>query len=104
MRPAYGCYLWDYLMEPWTPVLTQKIINEATRICSLDSRCVLVNVQVYQLDYGFRIEVSLSYQPWNVIGTFTASFELADANYYGYNNSGTVSGPTAPTTYYLGNS
>lgn len=83
MRPDWGCVLWNYLMEPWTQDLSQKIINEAIRICELDSRTNVLNVQVFQLQYGFRIEINLSYLPWNVISTFAASFEQADAVYYG---------------------
>lgn len=83
MRPDYGCKLWDYLMEPLTTALRDDIVAEVLRICNLDSRLVLQNSQVYQLDQGFTIQIVLLYLPWNVIGTFTANFVSADAAYFG---------------------
>jgi phage baseplate assembly protein W len=82
MRPNWGCKLFDYVMEPLTPTLRQQIITEAIRICSLDSRLVLNDVQVYELDYGFRIEIQLTYLPWNVVNTFTATFENQEQIYF----------------------
>jgi phage baseplate assembly protein W len=86
MRPDYGCKLWDYLMEPMTTTLNDMVIQEAIRICSLDSRLVLQNVQVTAVNQGFKIAIVLQYLPWLVIATFTASFESADAVYYASNN------------------
>ena len=82
MRPDWGCKLWDYVMEPLTPTMRQMIIDETIRICSLDSRLVMDNVQVYDLDQGFRIEVTLEYLPWRVIHTFTMTFENNEQAYF----------------------
>lgn len=82
MRPDYGCKLWDYLMEPLTAILADQIITEATRMCNLDSRLVPQVITPLQLDQGFRIEATLLYLPWNVIGTFSQNFELADTAYF----------------------
>lgn len=90
MRPDYGCKLWNYLMEPSSQYLAELIILEATRICELDTRCSVMNVQIAEADQGFRIEVLLAYQPWNVIGTFTASFQKEDLVYYGASNSNSL--------------
>src|ERR1700761_6750013 len=51
MRPDYGCKLWDYLMEPMTPVLSDMVIQEAIRIVALDPRLVMQTVNVFELDY-----------------------------------------------------
>lgn len=83
MRPDYGCHLWDYLMEPLTPGMIDTITSEAMRICQLDSRLIVNDVQVTEIDGGFIVSITLTYQPWNVIGTFTATFERSDAQYYG---------------------
>lgn len=82
LRPDYGCKLWDYLFEQLTPMLREQIINEAIRICSLDSRLVLDDVQIYELEQGFRIEITLLYLPWRVSGTFTATFERDEKTYF----------------------
>ena len=82
MRPEYGCKLWDFLMEPLTPILREQIIQEAIRICSLDARLVMDDVQIYELEQGFRIEITLQYLPWRVINTFTAIFERDETTYF----------------------
>lgn len=86
MRPDYGCKLWDYLMEPMTSVMSEQIIQEAIRICQLDKRVVVQNVQVYQMAKGFSIAITLQYLPWLVVATFTANFASADAAYFGSNS------------------
>ena len=82
MRPDWGCRLWDYLMEPLTPIMRQQIVDEAVRICSLDSRLVMQNTQVFELGQGFRIEITLEYLPWRVVDTFTATFERDEQTYF----------------------
>jgi phage baseplate assembly protein W len=82
LRPEWGCRLWDFLLEPLTPALREMIVREAIRICELDARCVLVSAQVAELEQGFRIDVTLEYLPWRVIGTFTASFERDTQSYF----------------------
>jgi len=82
LRPDWGCKLWDFLMEPLTAALREMIIREAIRICELDSRCILINVQVSELDQGFRIDNTLEYLPWRVSGTFTATFERDEQAYF----------------------
>lgn len=82
MRPDYGCKLFDYVMEQLTPTMRQMIINEALRICSLDSRLIMHNAQVFDLDQGFRIEITLEYLPWRVIQTFTMTFETSEQAYF----------------------
>jgi phage baseplate assembly protein W len=82
MRPDYGCKLWDYLMEPMTPMLNDLVIQEAIRICSLDSRLVMQNVQIFSVEQGFSIQITLQYLPWLVIAVFTANFESADVVYF----------------------
>jgi hypothetical protein len=52
------------------------------RIVSLDSRLQLNDVQIYELDAGFRIEVTLLYIPWQVIDTFSVTFEQSDEAYF----------------------
>lgn len=85
MRPDYGCKLWDYLMEPFTNIMRDKIITESIRICSLDERITIFNVQVFELDLGFRIDIDLQYNLSTTVkvDTFSATFENADLVYFG---------------------
>lgn len=81
-RPDWGCHLWEMVWEQLTPVLREQIIDEVVRIVSLDPRLELDNVQIFELGSGFRIECTLTYLPWRVIDTFTATFEQNDRAYY----------------------
>jgi phage baseplate assembly protein W len=88
MRPDYGCKLWDYLMEPLTDVLRTDIIAEVIRICQLDSRCVVIDTQVFEQDQGFKVSMTLQYLPWLVIDTFIITFNQSDLTYFGSASSG----------------
>lgn len=78
MRPDFGCAIWDYFMEQLTPALRDAIVTEAIRVCHLDSRVIVQNVDVYQLGQGVRVEITLLYQPWNVINSFYVNFENSE--------------------------
>lgn len=87
MRPDHGCRLWDYVGEPLTDFTRELIIQEVTRICEADSRVVVINIQIFEKDHGFRIEPTLSYQPDNVIATFSADFQRNESIYFDGANS-----------------
>jgi phage baseplate assembly protein W len=83
MRPDWGCKIWDWLMDPMTPVLQTQIIDEVIRICNLDTRLSLLNTQVFTYLNGIRIEMTLEYYPYNVAQSFTVTFENRQATYFG---------------------
>jgi phage baseplate assembly protein W len=87
MRPDWGCKIWQYFMEQMTPALRDAIVTETIRICNLDSRLTVQNVDVFQLGNGIRVEMSLIYAPWNVVGNFYVNFENTQNVYF--NNTGT---------------
>jgi phage baseplate assembly protein W len=74
MRPTEGCAIWDYLEEQFTDTNREQIIAEAVRICQLDTRLTVVNVNVSTTQNGISLEILLNYVPWNAIGTFTTNF------------------------------
>lgn len=75
MRPTWGCRIWDWLMDPMTPLLKNEIVSEARRICEEDSRLNVRDLQVSDTDHTIRIEILLEFVPLNVIDTFTVEFE-----------------------------
>jgi phage baseplate assembly protein W len=80
MRPDWGCKIWDWLMEPLTPTLRDSIVQEVQRICDAqEGRVVTLGVDVTQTDYGLTVQMSLQYQPENVIQTFAVNFEIRTA-------------------------
>jgi phage baseplate assembly protein W len=82
MRPDWGCRIWDYFMEQLTPALRDQIVAEAIRVCHTDSRVTVQNVDIFQLANGVRVEITLLYQPFNVINSFYVNFENAENNYF----------------------
>jgi len=88
MRPDWGCKIWDWLMDPLTPLLHDQIVAEVLRICEEDTRVVVLNQQIYEYQNGLRIEMTLNYLPYNVVNSFTATFEQQQTAYFS-NNSDT---------------
>ena len=82
MRPDYGCKLWDYLMEPLTSQIRADIIDESERIVKLDSRCTFLDSHVFELAHGFKIEITVQYEPWKVSETFAVTFEQSNIAYF----------------------
>jgi phage baseplate assembly protein W len=79
MRPNFGCAIWDYLLEPFTPDVQNLIVEEATRVCAFDSRVQILDVQVATFEQGIRVGILLNYLPFNVVQTFTFDFEQRQA-------------------------
>ena len=75
MRPSYGCKIWDYIMEPLTAGMRDLIVSEATRICQSDSRVTVADMRVYTAGAGVRVEMTLNYEPFNVVDTFFVDFD-----------------------------
>lgn len=83
MRPEFGCKIWDYLFEPLTDANEDAIMAEVVRICGSDPRVRLVNANLFDLEQGLRIEVTLEFVGLNIIDTFYVDFERNEALRYG---------------------
>jgi phage baseplate assembly protein W len=75
MRPTWGCKIWDYMMEQFTPDLRDKIVSEAVAVCAADTRVAVVSINVVEFDMGVRVELTLDFRPLNVVETFAVDFE-----------------------------
>lgn len=84
MRPSYGCKIWDYLMEPLTPSIRDLIVQEATNICQADSRVNVNSVNVYTAGSGIRVEMTLIFNPFGVMDSFTVDFEARQDSELGF--------------------
>ena len=82
MRPDWGCRIWDWLMEPMTPILQTQIIDEVIRICNTDTRITILNTQIFTYKNGIRIEMTIQYIPYQVVQNFTVTFENRQASYF----------------------
>lgn len=80
MLPEYGSIIWDLMFEPLTDGVREDIIDDAIRIVNLDTRAELQDINVVDLDNGFRIEISLLFTPFNVLDTFSVDFDKRSQN------------------------
>lgn len=82
MRPDWGCKIWEWLMEPMTQLLQDQIVAEVVRICNSDVRLSIVNIQVNTYQNGIRVDMTLNYLPFNVVNSFTVTFEQRQTAYF----------------------
>ena len=75
MMPTYGCNIWNMLFEPFDDATVQAVIAEATRVIHTDSRVVLENMQVTEFAQGIMVQMTVVYQPYGVIDTFSVQFD-----------------------------
>lgn len=79
MMPTYGCGVWDLLFEPFDDFVRESIIEECTRVIESDSRVRLNNIIVNSFDQGFVVQMDVFYVPYDVVETFSLSFDQRSA-------------------------
>lgn len=61
--PAYGTTLWNYVFESSTLDTNRAIVNEIQRVCSLDPRVYLNDVQLFPQLNGLLIQIAITIAP-----------------------------------------
>jgi phage baseplate assembly protein W len=75
MNPAFGSIIWDLIYEPLTPNVKQQISSDIDRILNSDPRVIPTLVNIVEQDYGFLIEITLTYQGTDVSDSMILSFD-----------------------------
>lgn len=76
MRPEYGCRIWDYLMEQFTPYIKDAITAETIRICDSDDRVTLVGKPEVQTTHNaIQVSMLLDYHTLDIVDVFRVEFE-----------------------------
>jgi len=75
MMPEWGCGVWEYLFEPFDSDTKNSIILEARNVIDSDPRVKISNIDVTELDYGIRIDMTLLYVPLNALTNFSIEFD-----------------------------
>jgi phage baseplate assembly protein W len=75
MNPEFGSIIWDLIYEPLTPVVKQQIAADIDRILNLDPRVVPTLINIVEQDYGFLLELTLSYRNSDVSDNMILSFD-----------------------------
>jgi len=74
-QPSYGTTLWDFVFEPNTPDVTQKLENELQRVVSQDPRLNVNRIQAYPREGGILVELELAVTPFNNAGDLNLFFD-----------------------------
>jgi len=80
MMPTYGCKIWDMLFEPFDEALIEAVTAEATRIVNTETRVILQGITVTQINQGLLVQMTLFYQPYGVVNSFSVQFDQDAVN------------------------
>jgi phage baseplate assembly protein W len=75
MNPNFGSVVWDLIYEPLTPNVKQQISADIDRILASDPRVIPTLVNIVEQDYGFLLEITLSYKGTDVSDGMILSFD-----------------------------
>ena len=75
MNPEFGSIIWDLIYEPLTPNVKQQISSDIDRILNSDPRVIPTLVNIVEQDYGFLLEITLSYQGTDFSDSMILSFD-----------------------------
>lgn len=75
MMPGYGCGVWNLLFEPFDEATLDAIRSSVTKVIQSDPRVVLQSLRVQQYNQGIVVQVTLLYQPFGVIDSFSVQFD-----------------------------
>ena len=75
MMPNYGCGIWNLLFEPFDAATKDSILAEVRKVIDAEPRVVLQSLDVQEYNQGIMVQITLQYQPYGVIDTFSVEFD-----------------------------
>lgn len=75
MMPGWGCGVWNLLFEQFDEATVDSVKAEVTKVINSDPRVTLQSIDVQQYNQGLVVQVTLVYQPYGVIDTFSVQFD-----------------------------
>lgn len=75
MNPNFGSVIWDLIYEPLTPAVKQQISSDIDRILASEPRVVPTLVNIVEQDYGFLLELTLTYKGLDVSDNMILQFD-----------------------------
>lgn len=75
MNPEFGSVIWDLIFEPLTSDVRQLIADDIDRIVNSDPRVVPTLINIVEQDYGFLLELTLSYVGSDVSENMILNFD-----------------------------
>jgi phage baseplate assembly protein W len=74
-NPEFGTVIWDLLFEQFTPEIKKLITKDVERIINFDPRIRVNAVSVDSTAQGIRIEVEITYIPFNITERMSFNFD-----------------------------
>jgi phage baseplate assembly protein W len=78
-NPDFGTVIWDMLFEPFTQETKELIAKDVETIVNYDPRISVNAVQIDSTDMGMRIQVDLTYIPFNINEKIALDFDRSNA-------------------------
>jgi len=75
MYPNFGSIIWDLIFEPLTPTVRQFIAEDVDRIVNSDPRVIPTFINIVEQDFGFLIELTLTYSGSDVSENMLLKFD-----------------------------
>jgi phage baseplate assembly protein W len=74
-NPEFGTVIWDLLFEQFTPSVKSLITKDVERIVNFDPRIRVNAVSVDSTAQGIRIEIEMTYIPFNITERMRVNFD-----------------------------
>lgn len=75
MNPNFGSIIWDLLMEPLTPEVTNALNNDILAICNSDPRVTPIALNLTEKEQGYLLEVTLQLNGTDQSSNMILSFD-----------------------------
>jgi len=74
-NPEFGTIIWDMLFEQFTEEVKNRIADDVEAIVNYDPRVSVNAVAVDSTDFGIRIEMDVTYIPFDINERMTFDFD-----------------------------
>lgn len=74
-NPEFGTIIWDMIYEPFTEEAKRLISKDVEDIVNYDPRVVVNEVEIDSTEFGMRIQINLTYVPFNINEKMTFDFD-----------------------------
>lgn len=75
MNPKFGSIIWDILMEPLTPQISDLIKQDISTICNSDPRVYPLQMNVNEYPQGYLVEITLAMKNTNQTSNLRLAFD-----------------------------
>lgn len=80
MDSEYGFIGWDLIFELDSPDYSQLLDEDARKIIAEDPRVELIYIEVLNIEYGYRINISLKYVQLDIVEDLMLVFDQRTNN------------------------